>query len=65
VVSGEEAPKDFLLLGVGLSYHPNVSDEIFVRYDGAWADDIQANAISGSRHSSEGGSDNGNERSAR
>lgn len=44
---GNEAPKDFLLLGAGLSYHPNASDEIFVRYDRAWAeDDIHADAIS-------------------
>ena len=46
-VAGGEAPEDFLLLGAGLSYHPNASDEIFVRYDGAWAeDDIHADAIS-------------------
>jgi outer membrane autotransporter protein len=46
-IGGAEAPKDFLLLGAGLSFHPNASDEIFVRYDGAWAeDDIHADAIS-------------------
>jgi len=46
-IEGEEPPDDFLLLGVGLSFHPNASDEVFVRYNGAWAEDIQADAISG------------------
>ena len=46
-IEGEEPPEDFLLLGVGLSFHPNASDEIFVRYNGAWAEDIQADVISG------------------
>jgi uncharacterized protein with beta-barrel porin domain len=27
-IEGEEPPEDFLLLGVGLSFHPNASDEI-------------------------------------
>jgi hypothetical protein len=46
-IEGEEPPDDFLLLGVGLSFHPNASDEIFVRYNGAWAEDILADVISG------------------
>jgi outer membrane autotransporter protein len=46
LVGGSEPPEDFFLLGVGLSYHPNASDEIFVRYDGARAEDLEANAIS-------------------
>jgi outer membrane autotransporter protein len=46
-IEGEEPPDDFLLLGVGFSFHPNASDEIFVRYNGAWAEDIQADVISG------------------
>jgi outer membrane autotransporter protein len=45
-IEGEEPPDDFLLLGAGLSFHPNASDEIFVRYNGAWAEDIRADAIS-------------------
>jgi len=46
-VAGDKPPADFLLLGAGFSFHPNGSDEIFVRYDGAWAeDDIHADAIS-------------------
>ncbi|HXG79851.1 MAG TPA: autotransporter outer membrane beta-barrel domain-containing protein [Methyloceanibacter sp.] len=46
-VAGDKPPADFLLLGAGLSFHPNGSDEIFVRYDGAWAeDDIHADAVS-------------------
>jgi hypothetical protein len=36
---GDDPPEDFFLLGAGLSYHPNAADEIFVRYDGAWAAD--------------------------
>jgi hypothetical protein len=29
------------------SYHPNASDELFIRYDGAWAeDDIHGSAVS-------------------
>jgi outer membrane autotransporter protein len=43
-IEGEEPPEDFLLLGAGLSFHPNASDEIFVRYNGAWANDVQADA---------------------
>jgi outer membrane autotransporter protein len=46
LVGGSEPPEDFFLLGVGLSYHPNASDEVFVRYDGARAEDIRADAIS-------------------
>ena len=46
LIGGEHPPEDFLLLGAGLSYHPNASDEIFIRYDGAWAEDVQADAIS-------------------
>ena len=42
-IEGEEPLEDFLLLGVGLSFHPNAS----VRYNGAWAEDIQADLISG------------------
>jgi outer membrane autotransporter protein len=46
-IEGEDPPEDFLLIGAGLSFHPNASDEIFVRYNGAWAEDIQADVISG------------------
>jgi outer membrane autotransporter protein len=47
VISGDEPPEDALLLGAGLSYHPNASDELFVRYDGAWAEhDEHGTAIS-------------------
>jgi outer membrane autotransporter protein len=46
-IEGEDPPDDFLLLGAGLSFHPNASDEVFVRYNGAWAEDIQADVISG------------------
>jgi len=47
LVRGEKPPQEFLLIGVGLSYHPDGSDEIFVRYDGAWAKhDIHGDAIS-------------------
>lgn len=45
-IEGEEPPEDFLLLGAGLSFHPNASDEVFVRYNGAWAENVQADAIS-------------------
>ena len=45
-IEGEEPPEDFVLLGAGLSFHPNAADEIFVRYNGAWAQDVQADAIS-------------------
>jgi hypothetical protein len=45
-IKGEEPPEDYFLLGAGLSYHPNAADEIFVRYDGAWAaDDTRGHAI--------------------
>jgi len=47
VIRGEDPPEDVFLLGAGLSYHPNASDELFIRYDGAWAeDDEHGNAIS-------------------
>jgi outer membrane autotransporter protein len=47
VIEGEEPPEDYFLLGAGLSFHPNASDEIFIRYDGAWAkDDVHGDAIS-------------------
>ena len=47
MISGEEPPDDAFLLGAGLSFHPNAADEIFIRYDGAWAEnDIHGNAIS-------------------
>jgi outer membrane autotransporter protein len=47
LIKGEDPPDDFFLLGAGLSYHPNAADEVFVRYDGAWAaDDTRGNAIS-------------------
>jgi outer membrane autotransporter protein len=47
LIKGEDPPEDFFLLGAGLSYHPNAADEVFVRYDGAWAaDDTRGNAIS-------------------
>lgn len=46
LIRGKDPPEDFLLLGAGLSHHPNASDEIFIRYDGAWAEDVQADAIS-------------------
>jgi hypothetical protein len=46
LITGEDPPEDFFLLGAGLSYHPNAADEIFVRYDGAWAaDDTRGNAV--------------------
>jgi outer membrane autotransporter protein len=45
LIRGEEPPEDFLLLGAGLSYHPNASDEIFIRYDGSWGEDVQSDAI--------------------
>jgi hypothetical protein len=35
-----------MLIGAGLSYHPNASDEIFVRYDGYISGPVDANAIS-------------------
>ena len=35
-IEGEEPPEDFLLFGAGLSFHPNASDGVFVRYNGAW-----------------------------
>jgi len=37
---------------VGLSFHPNASDEIFLRYNGAWAEDIQADVIKRRRQDS-------------
>ena len=47
LIKGEEPPEDFFLLGAGLSFHPDASDEIFIRYDGAWAkDNVHGNAIS-------------------
>jgi hypothetical protein len=47
VIKGEDPPEDFVLLGAGLSFHPNASDEVFIRYDGAWAeDDVHGNAVS-------------------
>jgi outer membrane autotransporter protein len=45
VIEGEEPPVDFFLLGLGLSYHPDASGEIFIRYDGTWAKDVQADAF--------------------
>jgi uncharacterized protein with beta-barrel porin domain len=35
VIKGDQPPDNSMLLGAGLSYHPNASDEVFVRYDGA------------------------------
>jgi fibronectin-binding autotransporter adhesin len=47
LIRGEDPPADSFLLGAGLSFHPNASDELFIRYDGAWAkDDIHGSAIS-------------------
>ena len=47
VISGEDPPDDALFLGPGLSFHPNAADEVFIRYDGAWAEhDKQGTAIS-------------------
>jgi outer membrane autotransporter protein len=47
LIRGEDPPEDSFLLGAGLSYHPNASDELFIRYDGAWAkDDIHGSAVS-------------------
>ena len=47
LIRGEDPPEDSFLLGAGLSYHPNASDELFIRYDGAWAEnDIHGSAIS-------------------
>ena len=47
VISGEDPPDDAFLLGAGLSFHPNAADEIFIRYDGAWAEhDKHGTAIS-------------------
>ncbi len=47
VISGEDPPDDAFLLGAGLSFHPNAADEMFIRYDGAWAEnDIHGSAIS-------------------
>jgi len=39
VIKGEGPPDDYFLLGAGLSYHPDASDEVFIRYDGAWSKD--------------------------
>ena len=47
VIKGEDPPEDFFLFGAGLSFHPNASDEVFIRYDGAWTEeDIHGTAIS-------------------
>lgn len=45
VIRGEHPPEDFFLLGAGLSYHPDASGEIFIRYDGLWAEDVQSDSI--------------------
>jgi hypothetical protein len=34
LIRGEDPSEDSFLPGVGLSYHPNASDELFIRYGG-------------------------------
>ncbi len=44
-IEGNEPPKDFFLFGAGLSFHPNASDEIIIRYNRALAKDVEADAF--------------------
>jgi hypothetical protein len=56
LIEGDQPPDNSMLLGAGLSYHPNASDEVFVRYDGAWAeDDIHGSALSAAARSAGSG----------
>lgn len=45
VVAGEPPDANTLLVGAGASYHPNGTDEIFVRYDGRFSADVEGSAV--------------------
>jgi outer membrane autotransporter protein len=44
-IEGNAPPKDFFLFGAGLSFHPNASDEIIIRYNRALAKDVEADVF--------------------